>query len=107
MNMTNRDAAINSTIDHLANVGATFLGFSAGPATKALIKVVANNYIQNSKYGQIFDAFFDQEGNFLTDKDTYFTALKEFMSQKPLEIAGFRFNHKDVDEISKLFDKYK
>jgi hypothetical protein len=51
MNMTNRDAAINSTIDHLANVGATFLGFSAGPATKALIKVVANNYIQNSKYG--------------------------------------------------------
>ena len=50
MNMTNRDAAINSTIDHLANVGATFLGFSAGPATKALIKVVANNYIQNSKY---------------------------------------------------------
>ena len=105
--MTNKDAAINSTIDHLANVGTSFLGFTAGPATKALAKVIVNNYIENSKYGQIINAFFDKEGNFLTDKDTYFSALKEFVSQKPIELMGLRFNHKDIDEISKIFDKYK
>jgi hypothetical protein len=104
--MLDKDAVINSLVDHLADVGSSMLGFSAGTATKALAKVLANNYISNSKYGELINAFFDKEGNFLTDSDTYFAALKEYASQKPLEIAGLRFNHKDVDSIQKYFSKY-
>jgi hypothetical protein len=104
--MLDKDAVINSLVDHLSDVGTSMLGFSAGTATKALAKVLANNYITNSKYGELINAFFDKDGNFLTDSDTYFNALKEYASQKPLEIAGLKFNHKDVEAIQKYFSKY-
>jgi hypothetical protein len=104
--MTDRDAFINGTIDYLSNVGSSMLGFSPGTASKALAKVMVNNYLENSKYGEIAKAFFDKDGNFLTDTDTYFGALSEFMSQKPLEFMGLRFNHKDVEKIKDYFNKY-
>ena len=104
--MTDKDAIINGVIDYVCTVGTQMFGFSAGSATKALAKVMVNNYLDNSKYGEFIVAFFDKEGNFLTDSDTYFGALKEFMSQKPLEIMGVRFNHKDVDKMQEYFSKY-
>ena len=104
--MTDRDAVINGAIDYVCSVGSQMLGFAPGSAGKALAKVLLNNYIENNGYGNLVAAFFDKEGNFLTDSKTYFGALKEFMSQKPIEAFGLRFNHKDVDELQKYFDKY-
>jgi hypothetical protein len=103
--MIDRDALINSVIDHVADSSNSLLGMKLGTASKALIKVVANNYLSNSEYGKYVDMMFDAEGNFLCDAETYFDTLREFISQKPVELFGMKFNSKDIDDIEKIFNK--
>jgi hypothetical protein len=102
--MLDKDLLINSTIEHLSDVGTSLFGIKLGVASKALAKVVISNFLDNSKYGSYIEMLFDKDGNFLCDAKDYFDALKEFISQKPLEIGGVKFNSKDIDAIQKIFE---
>jgi hypothetical protein len=103
--MIDREALVNAVIEHVAESSNSLLGMKLGVASKSLIKIVVNNYVENSGYGKYINALFDAEGNFLCDAETYFDTLREFISQKPIEIFGMKFNSKDIDDIEKLFNK--
>jgi hypothetical protein len=105
--MLDKDLVINSTIEHLSNVGSSLFGVKLGVASKGLAKVVLSNFLDNSKYGVYVNMLFDKNGNFLCEAKDYFDAMKEFISQKPLEICGVRFSSKDIDSIQKIFEGLK
>ena len=102
--MLDKEALIHSTVEHLSDVGSSLFGIKLGIASKSLGKIVLSNYLDNSKLGTFIDMLFDKDGNFLCESKEYFNSLREFISQKPLEIYGVKFNSKDIDSIEKIFN---